>query len=354
MRVLYRNRISCLGAILGIILITGCSSLGPERVRPAPFEYNEVVAQSWNEQLLLNLVRLHYRDTPAFLEVDQIIAGYTFERETEIGVRWIPGVGPLLDQGESRFQAGYVERPTVTLTPLKGEAFNLKLLTPYEPKTLMLLTESGWQVERVFLCCLASVNGLRNLPSTLDANQVAPRSFGEFRRLAASLERVQRSPGGGIRLQANDDGKVYLALDGEGSGEAWRLLGLEPDRGLAELVAEHRATDVDGVSFVSRSLLGTLHFLSRYVAGPPEDYRRGLADDTAEATRLNVGRLFRVTSSRSRPENAFVTIKYRNHWFYIPDDDLDAKETFGLVTQLFSLQTTRDERLGPLVTVPAN
>ena len=56
----------------------GCATrLGPQTIPGARFNYNDKIARSQNDQLLLNLVRLKYRDTLVFLDVGTVIAQYT-------------------------------------------------------------------------------------------------------------------------------------------------------------------------------------------------------------------------------------------------------------------------------------
>ena len=56
-------------AVLGLLLLTGCTSLGSRTIPRDSFNYNEAMAQSRNQQMLLNIVRLRYLDIPDFLTV---------------------------------------------------------------------------------------------------------------------------------------------------------------------------------------------------------------------------------------------------------------------------------------------
>ena len=64
------------------------------------------------------------------------------------------------------------------------------------------------------------------------------------------------------------------------------------------------------------------------------------------------GNLLQVQSSASEPNEECVRIRYRSHWFYIEDSDLQSKVTFNLLMYLFSLQAAVDESGSPLLTVP--
>ena len=56
-------------------------------------QYNEVVKTTTEQQLLLNIVRLRYTDTPSSLAVSNIAA--QFEELSRLEVVGRPGSGPL-------------------------------------------------------------------------------------------------------------------------------------------------------------------------------------------------------------------------------------------------------------------
>jgi hypothetical protein len=68
------------------------------------------------------------------------------------------------------------------------------------------------------------------------------------------------------------------------------------------------------------------------------------------------GTLLRVHCSKEKPMNPFVSTFYRNHWFYISDDDLHSKSTFMFISMLFNLQageaTAND--VAPMLTIPVS
>ncbi len=74
----------------------------------------------------------------------------------------------------------------------------------------------------------------------------------------------------------------------------------------------------------------------------------GKAFDWNEVT----GGLFRVHASKSRPKRAAVRVRYRDHWFYIDDADLDTKSTFALLLQLLALQAGEESSGAPVLTLP--
>jgi hypothetical protein len=111
------------------------------------------------------------------------------------------------------------------------------------------------------------------------------------------------------------------------------------------LIAESGA-ELDGALAVrGRSILGILHALSHAVEVPAEHRSAGFvtqsrpARDGEASWRALLGGLFAVQTASSEPPGAFVAVEYRGHWFYIPDDDLNAKASFSLVGHLIALQS---------------
>ena len=108
-----------------------------------------------------------------------------------------------------------------------------------------------------------------------------------------------------------------------------------------------------------RSLLSVMYFLSQAVESPSTHIEKGFSrttlnsDGTTFDWREALGGILRIQSAVKRPNNVFVAINHLNHWFYIPNSDLQTKSTFGLLSLLFSLQSAERPISSPLVTVSA-
>ena len=64
------------------------------------------------------------------------------------------------------------------------------------------------------------------------------------------------------------------------------------------------------------------------------------------------GKLFHIRQNEDQPNDAFIALPYRDHWFYIADSDLESKSTFMLLMQLFRLQAGSAKSEGPTLTLP--
>ncbi|MDA9642721.1 hypothetical protein N9S84_01360, partial [Nitrosomonadales bacterium] len=64
--------------------------------------------------------------------------------------------------------------------------------------------------------------------------------------------------------------------------------------------------------------------------------------------------LFVVYSQKEKPINASVKVKYRGHWFFIKDNDMESKYTLMLLNQITALQSGSLEKVGPVLTLPVS
>lgn len=66
-----------------------------------------------------------------------------------------------------------------------------------------------------------------------------------------------------------------------------------------------------------------------------------------EVAGVKVPPLIRIQSSPSRPVDAFVAVPYRDHWFWIDDQDLRSKSLFSFLMFLFTLLETPEKGGAP-------
>jgi len=60
-----------------------------------------------------------------------------------------------------------------------------------------------------------------------------------------------------------------------------------------------------------------------------------------------------VRHGSTAPEDAYVSIRYRNQCFWIDDRDPQSKNMFNSLLLMFSLTETAQTQAAPLVTIPA-
>lgn len=364
----------------GLLLSSCVSQVGPRTLAPARYDYNQAIARSWNEQLLLNLVRLRYRDTPVFLDVGSVIAQYEVSGSGSAAFE----VGDLPDGVGLGGELSISESPVVTYTPLEGQQFVQRLLTPLSPETLLLLSQSGWSIERLLLCCVQRIGPLYNAPRAAGPTPVDPPEFEDFHVLAESLRRLQKarlleayiqappSPSDGetpeedrlvlvLKIRPSPEEKTTFADDLD---RVRTLLGLAPGAEEIHFVRGRLPETPDAgappqLPIVGRSLLGTLFYLSQAVDPPEahEDGDRAWVTVTRDAAgtpfdwaRLT-DKLLRIQSGDQAPPEAFVRVRYKGHWFWIDESHHDSKSTFILLTYLFSLQDAGTSLQGPLLSI---
>jgi hypothetical protein len=316
--------------------------------------YSSAIGRSMNHELLLNIVRLRYLDMPVFLDVQQILAGYTIEGTA--GTGWAESG---LASGWSFGASGkYIDRPTITYRPRAGAVFAKNIMTPLEPRAILYLVQSGYAADFVFPLCVDSMNGLRNGSSTLTGvEKTDPR----FDRVVKLMSDVQKGAGLGMRIKKNPDderGAVLIVVGREdaeaevkaSSREMGQLLGLDGGSGEYNVLYGSGKGDNKTLTMQTRSVLHIMFELSNRISAPPEHEEKGYVVPASDVHRENP--LIAIESSESEPSNAFVKVKYHDHWFWINHSDLRSKRTFTFLHLLSAFVESAQPQLPTLLTVP--
>ena len=403
--------VALLAASLGL---GGCASIGPQSLDDTRLHYNEVIKRTTEEQLLLNIVRLRYTDTPSSLAVSGIAA--QFERTQSVGLLpFFTAAGGDLNRSFTavlpQAQIMGADRPTFSLTPLDDQEFTRKLFTPLPLDGVIYLAKTTWPISKVFRLYLENLNWVPNAQSASGPTpRVAPPA-GDFLRGVAALQTLQDRgaivfglleqeeqlggslPAGAVSaanlIEATKNGLEYRPDAKRG----WRLirknsvpvLRVDPDElnspemrtfaqafHLREGATELRITQealipfrsalpkngVASLDLETRSLLQALYYVSHGVEVPAGHRARGLAT----LTRDEAGRdfdwheimrdLFHVHTATERPANAHVAVQYKGHWFYLDEADQDSKSTFSLLVELSRLELSGKTGPGPQLTLP--
>jgi predicted small lipoprotein YifL len=358
--------------LFGVLLasVAGCTSLGPITIPGDRFNYNEAGAQSTKEQLLLNIVRLRYGEPAYFMELSSVLSQYTLQSGANFSTWWndlnvwsSPALRAVygVDSDPSKqtswgANVTYTDRPTITYTPLQGEEFAKRLMTPIDPVTVIYLADAGWEIDRLLDCCVQRINGIPN-PRLVRSDTARPAADGAFRRVAGLLRTVQEA--GGLCFTVESDGQaIYLSLHQQATTNAQQelreLLGIPLDVDRLRLTSRPVQGAPDELAIQTRSLLATLNALSDNVVAPPDHEEAGkVVPGTAAGDGEPPEAWLRVAHSALPATDVFAQVRYNGYWFHIPQTDLRSKRTFALLSYLFSLQATSPRRALPLVTVPA-
>ena len=186
------------GMLLLVILssiLFSCAKYGPVFLQSERSQYNQAIQKTNDEQLLLNLVRLKYHDTPLFMEVNNIASQFTLQNDIGISTQLKAGAKGIFTPDASTF---IEERPTISYSPLHGENFVHGVLTAISFKTIVLLFHSGWSIDRIFKICLQRLNMLKNAPSASGPTpKIAPNTE-QFFKAVKFLRAIQLK--GGLNL----------------------------------------------------------------------------------------------------------------------------------------------------------
>ncbi len=340
---------------------SGCVSLGPKTFKADQVDYSRALGDARKRQILALIVGLRYADAPAFLNVSQVIAGYTFTASATAVANSTPdpgGPGTGLTG-----MASYSDHPTFTFTPTTGESYAKAYIHPLLPAQILPLADGGVPIDLLLRIAVQSIGGLSNA-----AMLGGPSGNGSpgFFELLAVLRRLQLAGEVSIAYTPGPDGgSVSLALglprgNASSAGVATdlarvrELLALPEGTAPYPITTENDRSGSRGISIVTRSVLGILTDLGAEIAVPAADIEDGATKPAVQLVGGETRPVILIHTAKKMANPAYAAIAYRNSRFWIDDADFDSKYALTVVEDLMALAEETDVSHAPVVTVPAN
>lgn len=357
------RNLRCVSCAVLLLLVAGCSSVGPKSISSDRGSYNMAVQHTNDQELLLNLVRIRYRDTLYFTNVERIAATQELIQSIGANAGGVQTANSFAGAATANSISGIFartfsmtpsfsinEKPTVFYAPLEGEKFVRQMMTPMNPDLLLLLVKSGWSLDRVFSVGVQEMNGLKNAPTASGTSPSREPEFRDFREAVKLLRMLQREQLIDLAKVTGKDG-VELRFSSKAhqrkeTARLRELLNLAPERDRFRIVAGGEAPDSESIAISTRPMISALNYISQGIDVPPADITSGKVRQTVRANgdsfdwQEMLDGVFHVLTSENPPEDPSVMINYRGKYFYIADNDLETKSTFVLLTQLMSLNST--------------
>ena len=326
------------------------------------FDYGTAIAESWKQQTLLNIVKLRYMDLPVFMDVASVVSGYSMQTGVSINGTLSSENAIQGNYASIGGQAIYTDRPTITYVPMTGDKFLRSLVTPIDPKNIFFLLQSGYAADFILGLAVESLNGVRNRSTAGGAIREADPAF---LRALQLLREVQTAGAFGMRVEEDkvkgSTGVVFFRRDDvpadilEKGVEIRRLLKLPAEQQRFVLTYSPVRGAENELAVTSRSMLQIMQAFASYVAVPEvhlKDQSAWPSPDKTPAVESRQQRL-RIHGGRERPVEAFASVRYRDHWFWVENGDQPTKRALTVVMFIFTLAEGGSPERLPLITIPA-
>lgn len=327
---------------------------------PDRLSYNTALLNSDTEQQLLNIVRLRYTDSPFFLSVNNVVSQFSFGTDVSVNVNNQQPPPAIIGTGNAAFS--YSEAPTITYTPLQGEEYITKLLTPIDLSVIYMMLRTGWSMNHVLRLAVQRFDGINNaVLASRPISSVVPE-YKDFLRLGlVFLDMHHRS-----NLEFSPDnyqGKFAIKV----KFRKYKYLTPKQRKILAKIGVSSQKpyfymvqvpSKQKGYIYVeTRTILGLLNYLSKGVDVPEYD----IVNKQVRMTYNPDGTVFdwhdvvigmvRIYSSSTKPDNAYAKVRYRGTWFYVDNSDFDTKETFNILSMIMGIYQGKIQSFLPVFTV---
>ena len=319
--------------------------------------------------MLLNLVRIRYLEEPVFLSVSSILTQYVYNVGAGVGVELDLGSGSDTASADANLQ--YEERPTITYIPIEGREFSQHMLSAIPSESIFAAAQQGWSAEilmRIGINRIGDVqnmgfepvtaSGIFDLDTKLKQEVDKLEKFQHAIKLLMALVDIE---GVSVHIFREKDTDVAYLVFASDAGidiqsrisELKQILGLSAERNIFRITDRVSDVKADEITIQTRSLSAMMSFLAKGVQVPAEHLEDGRTIDYAIPGTEKDLIPFRMISSRQPPVDAFASVKYEGHWYYINHDDIESKRSLGLVIAIFRVLAPSTGGAAPILTLPS-
>jgi hypothetical protein len=335
--------------IILILFLVGCSSIGPKILHLDRYNYNQIMRDTSNQELLFNMVRLRYDEAPMTIKVGNISGSTSFQRQASIfGTFYYSSLSTSSNTGFNT-QTTYIDNPIISYTPLDDKSFTQSFLSALKLSDINTLLQSSWSISRVFRVSLQSIGYAVNAPNSARATSSHAPEYKDFLAIADIFRRMQLADSltqiytikGTVEELALVIKPGYYLKPKEKA--LFKKAGIKIHQNKIILT---NTPEPNKVYVVTRSMLGILNYLSKGLEVPPIDLKNKVITQTYYPNgkvfnwQAVVNGMMEIHYSETRPQNAIVAIPYRNKWFYISDADSNSKQTLILLSNIAGLVQT--------------
>jgi hypothetical protein len=179
----------CFSVTATVFLISGCAS--NVALDHAVIAYDTTTANSISKQLLLNIARARHNQPMHFTAISNIAATYKFTVNAGVGGAVTGERGGLL---VPLFGSSAEENPTVSISPMQGDEFTQRLLTPFQEQRLTLLLRQGYDVDSLLRLMGAELRLQEGASSKISVHNNRPSDldgYTVFRQVVSHLSAIQ-------------------------------------------------------------------------------------------------------------------------------------------------------------------
>lgn len=378
-----------------IVSSTGCGTfrMPPTGIPAARNDYLEAINNSWKEQLLSNLVKLQNGDSLTFLDMSQVstsyLANYAIGVAYSYGWGAIPGTNNLgwvptnkVNAVTPQIGVSYQVSPTVSYAAIKGDNLRNVMMEPIPLVTVLKSLQAAWDAEHIIPLTIESVNNISS--ASLERN---PRNeIFNFAQLfqdlltrgiiridiedetiakTTNIQNTTTTPGDFTPTERDIDTCKNTPVTEKELPTTLKTVTTTITENFPPCYLILAKYDPRLSTFIKLILPNPsslppspfpLRYRIRYGNRPSKPVKNPVNHDDNVAGEIfiqtrsimqilvllsqcnNYGTMSGIIESATPPlKDAFVSVRYRNHWFYIDDNDKDFKKYFSSTVIIWSM-----------------